>query len=206
MHCLDLLSTCRIVFLRKSSDSLDILTEAKLVARFRPAERSLIGLYGGYYVAELLNGLTEQYDPHPVLFQDALSTLEQLAADEQTSLAIIRFELAVLREIGQLPAFDCCTVCERPAPGQGPYSFWVSQGGLICRACRTEKYARHPVQGGTVAVLQALSSPGSAVGHRIGVSPAQLKELRTLLSSAVSHVMGRRPKMLPYLETNPAKS
>ena len=32
---LDLLSLCRIVFLRKSSDALDLLTEAKLEWRFR---------------------------------------------------------------------------------------------------------------------------------------------------------------------------
>ena len=31
---LDLLSVCRIVFLRKSGDSLDLLTEAKLLQRF----------------------------------------------------------------------------------------------------------------------------------------------------------------------------
>ena len=35
---LDLLALCRIVFLRKSSDALDLLTEAKLERRFRPFE------------------------------------------------------------------------------------------------------------------------------------------------------------------------
>src|ERR1700759_1186677 len=55
---LDLLGLCRIVFLPKSSDSLDLLTEAKLERRFRPAARDLSRLYAGYYVAELLNELT----------------------------------------------------------------------------------------------------------------------------------------------------
>ncbi|NLE37473.1 MAG: DNA repair protein RecO, partial [Pirellulaceae bacterium] len=45
---LDLLALCRIVFLRKSSESLDLVTEAKLVRRFRPAGKDLAGLYGGY--------------------------------------------------------------------------------------------------------------------------------------------------------------
>src|SRR5512143_2186053 len=48
---LDLLALCRIVFLRKSSDALDLLTEAKLLRRFRPAGRDLLSLYAGYYVA-----------------------------------------------------------------------------------------------------------------------------------------------------------
>ena len=35
-NALDLLAAWRIVFLRKSSDALDLLTEAKLERRFRP--------------------------------------------------------------------------------------------------------------------------------------------------------------------------
>ena len=54
-----LLALCRIVFIPKAGDVLDLLTEAKLVRRFRPHERDLICLYSGYYVAELLLGLTE---------------------------------------------------------------------------------------------------------------------------------------------------
>ena len=39
---LDLLGLCRIVFLRKSSGALDLLTEAKLLKRFRPRGRELV--------------------------------------------------------------------------------------------------------------------------------------------------------------------
>ena len=45
---LDLLSVCRVVFLHKNSDALDLLTEAKLERRFRAASRSLSCLYAGY--------------------------------------------------------------------------------------------------------------------------------------------------------------
>src|SRR5487761_1143165 len=62
---LDLLALCRIVLLRKSSDALDLLTEAKLERRFRPADRDLSSLYAGHYVA----------DPHPDLFDAACETL-----------------------------------------------------------------------------------------------------------------------------------
>ena len=59
---LDLLSVCRIVFLPKSSEALDLLTEARLERRFRLAGRSLPCLYAGYYVAELLNELTHEHE------------------------------------------------------------------------------------------------------------------------------------------------
>ena len=75
---LDLLSLCRIVFLRKSSDALDLLTEAKLERRFRPAGGELSNLYAAYYLAELLSELTDDYDPHPDLFDAAEATLSAL--------------------------------------------------------------------------------------------------------------------------------
>ena len=76
---LDLLGLVRIVFLRKSSDALDLLTEAKLERRFRPAGGKLTSLYAAYYVAELLNELTDDYDPHPELFDAAVETLAACA-------------------------------------------------------------------------------------------------------------------------------
>src|SRR5687767_15876813 len=62
-HALDLLAECRVVFLRKSSGALDLVTEAKLERRFRPRGRDLASLYAGYYVAELLIELAHDYDP-----------------------------------------------------------------------------------------------------------------------------------------------
>ena len=84
---LDLLALCRIVFLHKSSEALDLVTEAKLLRRFRPAGRELFGLYAGYYVAELLGELTDEDDPHPELFDLADETLEALAARRRGSSA-----------------------------------------------------------------------------------------------------------------------
>src|SRR4051795_9824761 len=59
---LDLLTLCSIVFLRKSSGSLDLLTEAQVVQRFPRLSTDLPALYAAYYVAELLSDWTEDYD------------------------------------------------------------------------------------------------------------------------------------------------
>src|SRR3974390_3275939 len=72
---LDVLTHCRIVFLHKSSEALDLVPEAKLVRRFPPSRNNLAGLYAGYYVAELLGDLTDDNDPHPELFDLADETL-----------------------------------------------------------------------------------------------------------------------------------
>ena len=103
---LDLLAICRIVFLHKASDALDLVTEAKLLRRFRLVGRDLFGLYAGYYVAELLGELTDEDDPHPELFDLADETLEALAAGDAVPRRIVRFELGGLRLLGHLPALQ----------------------------------------------------------------------------------------------------
>jgi DNA repair protein RecO (recombination protein O) len=82
---LDLLSVCRVVFLRKSSDALDILTEARLERHFRPRDKNLSCLYAGYYVGELLSELTDDYDAHPALYDAAERTLGELSAGTMLS-------------------------------------------------------------------------------------------------------------------------
>src|ERR1700735_1417101 len=75
---LDLLTVCSIVFLRKSSGSLDLLTEARVLQRFPRLRTELPALYAGYYIAELLCDWTEDYDPHPIIFDEALRALADL--------------------------------------------------------------------------------------------------------------------------------
>src|SRR3954453_13705228 len=45
---------CSIGLIRKSSGSLDLLTEAQVRERFSPLRHDLQALYGAYYTAELL--------------------------------------------------------------------------------------------------------------------------------------------------------
>ncbi|NIP85675.1 MAG: DNA repair protein RecO, partial [Planctomycetales bacterium] len=105
---LDVLSLCRIVFLRKSSGGLDLLTEAKLQRRFRPPGRELAPLYAGYYIAELLGELTDEYDPHPLLFDAADVSLSSLAEGREVASRVLRFELTALRLLGHLPSLTRC--------------------------------------------------------------------------------------------------
>src|SRR3954454_11465776 len=75
---LDLLTVCSIVLIRKSSGGLDLLTEAQVVRRFARLRSDLGALYAAYYVAELLADWTQENDPHPVLYDEALAALDDL--------------------------------------------------------------------------------------------------------------------------------
>src|SRR5438552_1839155 len=116
---LDLLTVCSIVLLRKSSGGLDLLTEARVVKRFPQLRTDLAALYAGYYVAELLSDWTEEYDPHPILFDAARDTLRDLgAAGPQAGLRLAAFELTLLHELGYGLALDRCAACGQEPGGR----------------------------------------------------------------------------------------
>ncbi|MFQ5731946.1 MAG: DNA repair protein RecO [Planctomycetaceae bacterium] len=197
---LDLLAHSHIVFLRKSSGGLDILTEAQLISRFTPNPKRIKTLYGGYYVAELLNHFIEEHDPYPDLFDVAVRTLRDLSSDRRMDVVLLRFELNTLRQLGHLPAFDECVRCRSTIESQtGPSAFWVSQGGLLCANCRKPEYSTSIIQPGTIVVMRHLAE-SSSLTDRLAVSPQQRRELRGLTTSVISYLMGRRPKMARYLD------
>lgn len=196
---LDLLTICNIVFLRKSSGALDLLTEAKLIHRFKAKERSLESLYAGYYVAELLGSLTEEYDPHPVLYTETVAALERFESWDRLETAVGRFELMLLKEIGHQPALEGCLICERPLDNSLPYAFKVHQGGVVCFECLREEPVRR-IHAGTLIIMQKLMSERDNSWERVVLSTEQREEMRSVCNAAIAHVLGKRPKMLSYLK------
>jgi len=192
---LDLLSVCHVVFLKKASGGLDLFTEAQLAERFPTLRRDLRALYAGYYVAELLADGTQDYDPHPALFDAAIDTLRSLTADRVTGL-VSRFELAWLKELGYSPRLDACAVCgghEGLADAAGRVVYGATAGGVLCAKCQPTARDRRAVSAAGFGSLRALVR---ADGKPDDVGP----EVRSLLGFVVSSVLTRRPKMLDYLD------
>jgi len=194
---LDLLTVCSIVLLRKSSGGLDLMTEAQVVERFPRLRQDLAALYSAYYVAELLADWTEDYDPHPLLFDEARSTLQELGTDARTTpLRLVRFELVLLRELGYRPELETCGVCGSAVTGER-LAFSPALVSVICPACQPGRRERRPVSPAAWQALQELGGSGEAWQRDWG--PAVPGELRRLLGETITFLMGRRPRLLPYL-------
>jgi DNA repair protein RecO (recombination protein O) len=194
---LDLLSVCSIVLLRKTPGGLDLLTEARVDERFPGLRGNLRGLYGAYYLAELLDIGTEERDPHPGLFDAGLAALRTLGAPDAADRAVVEFEMAWLRELGYFPRLDSCAVCAQPVTGSR-LAFGARSGGVLCPQCAPGQRDRRPLSEAAWLVLGGLARGGK---DQTGEwRPAVRSEIRQLLGHYVSHVLGRRPKLLGYLE------
>jgi DNA repair protein RecO (recombination protein O) len=194
---LDLLTVCDIVVLRKNTGSLDLLTEARVRERFEPLRHDLAALYGAYYVGEMLGAWSQEYDPHPPLFDAALGALRDLGeVDVLKGPCIAHFELVLLRELGYGPALETCAGCNRELQ-QGRLAFSAAGGGVLCPGCQTTQRERRAIRDATWQALRRLAGAGE--GWRDIREPVIRREVRQVLDHYVTYLLGRRPRLLPYL-------
>ena len=105
-------------------------------------------------------------------------------------------EVVLLRELGYSPTLETCAGCERSLDGRG-LAFSAAGGGALCPACQASQRDRRPLSPEAWQALRQLGEPGEAWR---GVSdPGVRAEVRQLLNHYVTYLLGRRPRLLPYL-------
>jgi len=196
---LDLLSVCSIVFIRKSSGGLDLLTEARMAEQFPRLRENLPALYAGYYVAELLSEWTQDYDPHPNLFDAALGALRDFGnAGPRLGVRLATFELTAIHELGYRPILEACADCGSPVEDDARLAFGSAIGGVLCPACQPRHHERVSLGRDTLRLMRELGRSPDAWRE----TPVDgTRDLRRLLGQYVTYLMGRPPRLLPYLAT-----
>ena len=165
---LDLLAQISVSFIRKNSDSLDILTEAKLVNRFRPTPGNMSGFYAAFCLVDLLNAMTGDGEPNPKLFDLACETLDRFESGDSPGLTLVRFEWKLLSLTGQEPATRFCVECGKPVPvaellrRDDRVSFATLDGGTVCTRCRNAGEYRQTasVSSAALRLLQCFGEDG----------------------------------------------
>jgi DNA repair protein RecO (recombination protein O) len=198
---LDLMGVSDIVLIPKASEAMDLVIEASPVERFASLRRDLAALYAGYYVAELLNELTDLHDPHPRLFDAARITLRHLGESDLRTRRMLRFELACLRELGLMPALEACAHCGTAvdSPGESEVVwFGLASGGVLCEGCRTGQPHVVALSAGDLQTIRALANPGNA-WRELDPGSTGLVRARETVGAVISHVFGHRPRLRPFM-------
>ena len=154
---LDFLACCRMTLIRKTSDALNLATESKLIRWFR-LPPDLRRWYAGFYIAELLDAMTETELPIPELFDLTEETLAafsggvwndpappvdvvSIVGPAATALMVTRWELVAMRLLGLFPDPDGCSECGEEVIERGRVSFHFPDG-LLCPRCRAARRNR----------------------------------------------------------------
>jgi DNA repair protein RecO (recombination protein O) len=133
---IEMLSYGKIVFSDSTREKLATLTEFE--QQPTQYEINLFVLNCCLFAAELVNKLTDDYDPHPQLFDSFLQFLQNTNENRESVSLLILFQLTLLKEVGLQPVLNSCVNCKtQHATRNTQYEayFSSSANGLICRDC-----------------------------------------------------------------------
>lgn len=197
---LDLLSVCDICVIRKPSAELDLLTEAVLDERFTGLRGDLKALYAAYYVAEILDGLTQRGDPHPSLFATTIDALRALDTGKDRFLTLGWFVMQLLRELGYAPNLEECVSCAQEVKLSQRTGFGAQAGGILCADCDRFQGNVQTVRGGTIQVLRTLLRETPERLQRLSPSKADRTEAWKLVTMCLYHLLERKPRTADLIE------
>ncbi len=184
-----------IVYLQTPTAKLATLTEFVQRPVFQYLSSSLMSLNGGLFAVELMDYFTENFDPHPDLFDSLIQFLTdvQVAADRSALMRLlIIFQLTLLNEVGTKPLLARCANCKTPFSDRWPHYYFSSIGnGLICPDCDFSFADKIRINPNTAAVLADLKTISTA-------NEITLNEIEKILISHFTEQMHRRPKMAKY--------
>ncbi len=199
---IELLAHGKIVFADSNKEKLATLTEFQQQPSLLSPHGELFAMYCGLFGAELLNGLTDDYDPHPELFDSFVEFLQnvnrsQASGNERRDISalLILFQLDLLREVGLQPILSYCVNCKtkydtRNAKYESYFS--SSANGLICRDCEASFPDKVRLSPDVAAVLASLKQ----------ISNSQVKTLTQIEKVLIYHfttLLGRPPKMAKHI-------
>lgn len=199
---LDLLAQVLVTYIAKRGDVLDLLTESKLLKRYRPDQDNFPGLYAGYYVIELIDAMTVENNSAPEIYDLTAETLDMLSAGEDVLPCVMRFEWQLLELIGAFPMLDQCVQCgcEMPENREKTMTFAPLEGGFVCSKCREGKQHLSPVSTSLVKLIEGLVETQNDSLHHVTLNLTEKRQMRKLLNLYISHTLGRRPKMFDYFK------
>ena len=192
---IEVFSYGRIVYIQTATAKLATLTEFAQMPIFQYLSSRLISLNGGLFAVELMDYFTENYDPHPDLFDSLIQFLTdvQTAADPASALRLlIIFQLTLLNEVGTKPLLARCANCKVPYANNWPFYYFSSiANGLICPDCEfsfADKIRISPQMAAVIADLKTITTANETI----------IKEIEKILIAHFTELMHRKPKMAKY--------
>jgi DNA repair protein RecO (recombination protein O) len=196
---IEVFSHGRIVFSDSNKDKLATLTEFEQQPAFTDLSANLLTFNCCLFAAELTEKMTEDYDPHPQLFEHFVELLKNIGdtgnKSRDTIALLILFQLSLLKEVGLGPVVSACANCKRRyeiRDTRCEVYFSSSANGLVCRDC----------EGSFPDKIKITPESAACLGNVNMIPNADERTLREIEKVLVYHfteLLGHRPKMAKYI-------
>lgn len=131
----DLFNHINLVIYRKESREIQLITQADLISYYPGIKNDLNNLKYGSAVLELVNSLTMEGESNPRLFKGITRILDLIdRGTEKPGIALIKFMLFFIKELGYETRFDQCSMCGREL-NSSEVSYFHFEKNVICSGC-----------------------------------------------------------------------
>jgi len=187
-------------YLLAEGRELDIVTQAETVEAFPGLREDLERISRGLYCAELVERLTPERSEGNPIFRLLQQTLGYLDSGINNDLAVRRFELNLLGELGYRPALVNCAVCDHRLDAID--NFWsVSAGGAVCPSCADDSLRLAPLSLNALKMLRLLARARFEDAARVRISGKLAAELESHLTDYIRYVLERDVRSARFVET-----
>jgi DNA repair protein RecO (recombination protein O) len=168
---------------------LDVISQADTLESFRTIRENLVLTTHAYYLAEVVDLLTEDRLENQAVFDTLIEGLHNLAAQADARLVLVVFHLRLLDGLGYRPELRECVVCRSPiAPERNHFSAIL--GGVLCPNCGSSERSARAI---SVPALKLLRFLQLTDGRRsVSAPPHVTREAEALLRDYAEHIVERR--------------
>ena len=188
------------LMVHRGRGALDTLSQAEIVAAFRPIREDLGLFAAGEAMAEIVDRVSEDHERNVRLFLLLLAGLRALETrPDDPELVAQSFLLKVLSLSGFHPNLLACAICG----DRSPVAFSSPQGGAVCRSCGD--HDAEPVPAEALRFLDALGASDLVAAGAMTVDTDLRRRARALLYAFAEYHLERRMKSLPLLSRSVAR-
>ena len=180
--------------------NLDIVTQSQTIESFMKLRDDLWRMTYAYYVAELLDQLTEENLENYPVFELLLVTLKRLAEDRNPETTVRFYEMGILGHLGYQPELHNCVQCRRQLEPKGSF-FSAAAGGVLCPECGRLEPTAKAMTLAAFKMLRLLQSGNYELASRVKVDEALRRELESLLRGCVQFLVERELKSTAFMNS-----
>jgi DNA repair protein RecO (recombination protein O) len=178
---------------------LDTVTQASCIQPFRRLHEDMAALAQTYHLAELVDSLVEDRDPHPDVFallKEGLAALDD--GEVEIGLVARHFELHLLGAVGFRPELTLCLGCATQIqPDENGYS--AVRGGVFCPSCAAHEPTARSLEVDTLKLLRFLQRTPSACNIALRAPLGVGRGAERVLRRHIEHVLERRLRAAEFV-------
>lgn len=178
--------------------NLDIITQVETVSSFIGLREDLWRTSQAYYVAELLDRLTEERAENAALFRLLITTLDRIATVRRPDQAVRFFEAQALGLLGYRPELRHCVTCQAPLEPR-PATFSVADGGVICQSCPSMGPSTRSLSANALKVLRLYQDGDWPTVNRLRLNEDLGGEVEQILRGYVHYIAEAQLKSTAFV-------